>query len=304
MPLHLTYRPKAFSEVIGNETVVNSLSTVLSREKDRPHAFLFDGPSGCGKTTLARITAGLLGIESNDLVELDAAQYRGIDTVREIQNVAGLSPMFGSHRGWILDEVHQFSKDAQNGLLKLLEDTPKNCSFLLCTTEPEKLIRTIRTRCHAFSVNALRDVEMRKLLTVITVNESVELDEVVISKIIQEAAGSPRMALVMLDQVIDLPLEKQVDAVQQIAAEENDAIKLCHVLVKGRPWKEVADVLSDLQKQDVERLRRLVLSYCRTAMLRSANLRAFQVSGEFLSPFYNSGFEGLVTACFKLSYKS
>ena len=202
MPLHLKYRPKNFSEFVGNPGTVEALETVLAKPKNEiPHAFLFCGPSGCGKTTLARIVKNELGCSNEDFIEIDSGDFRGIDTIRDIRQNMVFRPLSGGIRVWLLDECHQLSKDAQNAFLKALEDTPEHVYFLLATTEPEKLLKTIRTRCARFDVHPLSERMMVRHLRKITEKEGKKVPNEVLSQIASDSLGSVRQALVILDKI-------------------------------------------------------------------------------------------------------
>ena len=151
MPLHITYRPNKFAEIIGNKSTVKTIQNKINGD-DPPHAILLHGPSGCGKTTLARIISTELGcnINSNDFNELDIAQLTGVDTAREIRQNMNFLPMESKCRVWLLDEFHKASASFQNAMLKALEDTPKHVYFILCTTDPQKVIKTVQTRCQKY----------------------------------------------------------------------------------------------------------------------------------------------------------
>ena len=123
MSLYLKYRPNSFDEMVGNEDVVQVLKSQL-KGKQTPHSILFHGPTGCGKTTLGRIVANELGAKGSDLREVDSADFRGIDTIRDIRKQSTYKPLESPCRVWILDEVHKLTNDAQNAMLKALEDTP------------------------------------------------------------------------------------------------------------------------------------------------------------------------------------
>ena len=155
MPLHIDYRPADFDEILGNEETIKSIKSILARDEDRPHAWMFVGPSGCGKTTLARIVSAALGCPPKinkaanlDFQEINTSDMRGIDTAREILKTMNFAPVNTASkcRVYILDECHQATKDFQNSLLKALEDTPDHVYFLLCTTDPSKLLKTIKNR--------------------------------------------------------------------------------------------------------------------------------------------------------------
>ena len=148
MSLHIVYRPDKFEEVIGNKITVKTIQNKI-HGIEPPHAILLHGPSGCGKTTLGRIISSELGckINSNDFNELDIAQLTGVDTAREIRQNMSFLPMESKCRVWLLDEFHKASTSFQNAMLKALEDAPRHVYFILCTTDPEKIIKTVQTRC-------------------------------------------------------------------------------------------------------------------------------------------------------------
>ena len=154
MELYKKYRPKNFKRIVGQPTITEQL-TSMTRSNQFPHSSLFSGPSGCGKTTLARIMRNKLDCGDQDFQEVNCADFRGIDMVRDIRNRMNLAPIGGECRVWLIDEAHQLSSQAQNAFLKILEDTPSHVYFMLATTDPQKLIPTIRTRCAEFKVSSL-----------------------------------------------------------------------------------------------------------------------------------------------------
>lgn len=298
MPLHLDHRPKTLKKVVGQEATVAALKSVLERE-DIPHAFLFHGPSGCGKTTLARIVAKKLGASEMDIKEMNVADIRGIDNVREITRSMTLRPMGGQARVWILDEAAQLSKDAQNALLKPLEDCPAHVYFMLCTTDPQKLIATVKNRCSQFALTLVSDEELTELLSSVAAKEGVEIPESVINSIVAASGGSPRSALVQLDKVKDLDDDEMEKAVSRIDTNASAAIDLCRALLKDKPsWPEIAKVLSNLAGGEPEQIRMAVLGYCNAILLKGKfNGRACLVMECFKDPFYNDGKFRLTLAC-------
>ena len=159
-------RPKKVEGVIGQDATTAAVEAKLSKGK-WPHAAVFHGPSGTGKTTMARIVARRLGIKGKipepnlDYTEVNIAQTRGIDKVRRIVEGAGAAPLGGSPvRVWVLDEMHQMTKDGQNCVLKILEDPPEHAYFILCTTDPNKLVKAIRTRSTPFRFNSVKPAEI------------------------------------------------------------------------------------------------------------------------------------------------
>lgn len=480
MNLHLKYRPRTFAEIVGNQQVVESIQTMLADEKSRPHSFLLHGPTGCGKTTIARIMAAELGCAGNDYREVDSADFRGIDTVREIRKHSQFRPLEGPCRVWVIDECfaagtgilmgdgttkpieriqigdviknlegtspvkhlfrnkvaldrivrvyftdgrsvvcsqehlfltsrgwkpahllnkkdltllqggcgksgienrcgsrwagafterslverqekrgqittvgvegvevyqsgsanrsfdgvvshkergqgfvtfydleieghpsycangtlvhncHKMTNDAQNAMLKILEDTPSHVYFILCTTDPQKLIGTVRGRCSQFQVQQLSDREMMSLLRHVVKTEVEILPRPVYEQIIQDSLGHPRNALQILGQVLSVDPEMRLETAKRAAEETTQAIELCRALIRGAGWKEVAVLLSGLMEQDPEGIRRAVLGYCQAILLKGSNLQAGRVLESFIDPFYDSGKPGLVLACYKV----
>ena len=299
MALHLTHRPNTLEDFIGNASMIGALESVLSREGEIPHAFLFTGPSGCGKTTLARIVATRLGCSEYDFKELNAADFRGIDTIREVRKQVSLRPLGGKCRVWILDECHSLSGDAQNALLKLLEDTPKHVYFMLCTTNPQKLIKTIISRCMEFQVGTLPENRIVRMLEGVVEKEGKTIPKQVLEHIAVICQGHPRRALVALDKVIDLPEEKMMRAVEQSQEEESQVIDLCRALMERKKWVEIAKILKGLKDQEPEQVRRAVLGYCNSVLLNKESPQAYLVMERFMRPLYDTGFPGLTLACYE-----
>ncbi len=304
MDYHLRYRPTTFDEVVGNADLVATLQGVLNNEAARPHAFLFHGPTGCGKTTLGRIMAEALGAVGNDLREVDSADFRGIDTVRDIRKQSQYRPLEGPCRVWILDECHKMSNDAQNALLKALEDPPPHVYYILCTTDPQKLIATIRGRCAQFQVNLLSDREMLTLLRRVTKGENESLTKQVYDQIIQDAQGHPRNALQVLGQVLAVDADRRMAVAQRTAELTSQTIELCRALTaQGTSWKKIATILTGLKDQDPEGIRRAVLGYCQAILLKGTqHNQAAIVLEHFIEPFYNSGYPALTLACYSVLF--
>ena len=261
MSLHLIYRPKTFGEVIGNETTVKTIQNKINGE-DPPHSIILHGPSGCGKTTLARIISGELGcdIKSNDFVELDIAQLTGVDTAREIRQNMNFLPMESKCRVWLLDDFHKASSSFQNAMLKALEDTPKHVYFILCTTELNKIIKTVQTRCTKFKVEALEDRQINQLIDWVLKGEKFTIPNDVIDEIVAAADGCPRETLVILDQIIDLDPKEMLSAIQQTEA-DREVKELCQAMLKRADWPKLATILKGMKSIDAERARQAVIAW-------------------------------------------
>ena len=221
--LYRKYRPQNFSEIIGQEHIVQTLTNSILG-KNISHAYLFSGPRGSGKTTIARIFAKAINCErpsgfepcnkcsscleimqskSMDLIEIDAASHRGIDDVRELREGIKFAPVKSKYKIFIIDECHQLSKDAANALLKTLEEPPNHAVFLLATTEAHKMIPTIVSRCQRFDFKRLQVAEIIKKLEFISKKENVEFDQTALSLIALNSRGSFRDAESLLDECIN-----------------------------------------------------------------------------------------------------
>lgn len=220
VPFARKYRPKTFSEVVGQEVAVRVLKNAVKLGKIS-HAYLFAGPRGTGKTTVARILTKALnclqpkegepcGVCENclsidkgsfpDLVEIDAASNRGIDDIRAIRDTVSYAPIKGKYKVYILDEAHMLTKEAFNALLKTLEEPPPRTVFILCTTEYEKIMPTILSRCQRFIFSNLREDQIVENLKKICEKEGLKWEEKALHMLAKLSDGAMRDALSLLDQ--------------------------------------------------------------------------------------------------------
>jgi DNA polymerase-3 subunit gamma/tau len=303
MELYKKYRPKSLKTMIGNTDTIQSIRNMESF----PHAILLSGESGVGKTTLGRIIAKMLKSKGLDFVELDTSSFRGIDTIREIRKKMEYKPLNSDARCYLFDECHQLSKDAQNALLKALEEAPDHLYFILCTTNPEMLLGTIRSRCTSFHLNTLDDDEMDKLLVRTLKKEKKILKQEVIDEIIQSAQGRPRKALTVLEKVIVLEEEEQqLKCAKEDSLDEGQVKELCYLLLKKSPWKKVSAELKKLKKEQPETIRRAVLGMMSGALLDGWGFKFQNDPGYVMSWFYDkstydSGFSGIVFCCYAIT---
>lgn len=303
MSLYQKYRPHTFERVKGNNEIKNALTQMLSDLDTCPHAFLFHGETGCGKTTLARIVATKLGckVDSSDYTEINFADLRGIDTIREIIKQSQFRPIESDCRVWVLDECQKMTGDAQNALLKILEDAPDHVYFILCTTDPQKLLSTVKGRCSQFQVKPLTDEDMSSLLRRIVKAEGEELEEEIYEQIISDAKGHARNAIQTLEQVLSVPEDKRLEIAKKNALEESQSVDLCRALLnKKTSWSDIQKILAGLRGTEPETIRRAVIGYAANTLVS----KDFPICGlileEFISPFYDSGFPQLVYACYSV----
>ena len=224
LALYRKYRPSTFSEVIGQEHVTEPLSNALESGKIH-HAYLFSGPRGCGKTSSARIMARSLNCEkgptpnpcgecqsckdlvangpgSIDVIELDAATHGLVDDARELRDKAFFAPVSSRYKIYIIDEAHQLGPGAANALLKVVEEPPPHVLFIFATTEPEKLISTIRSRTHHYPFRLVPPGILATHLEKVCKSEGIEVAKGVIPLVVRASGGSVRDALSVLGQLL------------------------------------------------------------------------------------------------------
>jgi len=217
--LYRKYRPKKFSEVLGQDHIISILKGAVDSGKVA-HAYLFSGPRGTGKTSVARILAGGIGCHEYDLTEMDAASSRGIDEIRSLRDGVYTNPFRGDKKVYIIDEVHMLTKEAFNALLKTLEEPPEHAIFILATTEPEKLPDTIISRCQHFAFKKQQEGILRKAVSDVSKKEGVELESEAAALIALFADGSFRDAFVMLDQLLPSVALAKEGSKKRITGEE------------------------------------------------------------------------------------
>ncbi|MFA6755385.1 MAG: DNA polymerase III subunit gamma/tau [Bacilli bacterium] len=219
--LYRKYRSKTFDEVYGQEAIITTLKNALITQKIS-HAYLFSGPRGTGKTSVARLFAKALNCEQGigkqcnecssciainegnhpDVIEIDAASNRGVDEIRNLIEKVKYSPIKGRYKVYIIDEVHMMTDQAFNALLKTLEEPPSYVVFILCTTEPYKLLPTILSRCQRFEFTKIANPTLEKLILHVLKEENVTYDEDAIKLLVEISNGGARDALSILDQII------------------------------------------------------------------------------------------------------
>lgn len=308
MTLNVDYRPNSLDEMMGNEAAVESLRSVLSREKDIPGSYFFTGLPGGGKTTLAYVIKEELSISDMDFYEYNSANTRGIDTIRDIGKNMKTAPMNGDRKMYLLDECHQITGAAMEALLKMLEEPPKHIIFALCTSEPEKIkgntLKAVRRRCHEAEVKPLRRGQIITLLKEILEAEKIDdFPDDILSKIATSCWGSAGQALSLLDSVIDMgDIDQMEEAIENLVASEKTVSDLCRLLTDDRlsgnnKWEQIRKVLPKVTG-DLETIRYGICTYLEKVMLdKPLNPGIMSVASCFTDSFMYTGRLGLVLAC-------
>ncbi|MEV4227817.1 DNA polymerase III subunit gamma and tau [Streptomyces bobili] len=224
LALYRRYRPESFAEVIGQEHVTDPLQQALRNNRVN-HAYLFSGPRGCGKTTSARILARCLNCEkgptptpcgecrscqdlartgpgSIDVIEIDAASHGGVDDARDLREKAFFGPAGSRYKIYIIDEAHMVTSAGFNALLKVVEEPPEHLKFIFATTEPEKVIGTIRSRTHHYPFRLVPPGTLREYLGEVCQKEDIPVEEGVLPLVVRSGAGSVRDSMSVMDQLL------------------------------------------------------------------------------------------------------
>ncbi|MER7989355.1 DNA polymerase III subunit gamma and tau, partial [Streptomyces noursei] len=224
LALYRRYRPETFAEVIGQEHVTDPLQQALRNNRVN-HAYLFSGPRGCGKTTSARILARCLNCEegptptpcgtcnscvdlarngrgSIDVIEIDAASHGGVDDARELREKAFFGPASSRYKIYIIDEAHMVTSAGFNALLKVVEEPPEHLKFIFATTEPEKVIGTIRSRTHHYPFRLVPPGTLREYLAEVCGREEIPVEDGVLPLVVRAGAGSVRDSMSVMDQLL------------------------------------------------------------------------------------------------------
>ena len=292
--LYRKYRPSSFSEVSGENEIVKSLKLSL-KNKSMAHAYLFSGPRGVGKTTIARLIAkgvNCLNLKENgepcnecknckainegrfsDLIEIDAASNRSIDEIRSLKEKINYQPVEGLKKVYIIDEAHMLTKEAFNALLKTLEEPPAHVMFILATTELEKILPTIISRCQRYDFKPLDLEEMKAGLEYILKEENLSMADDVYPVIYENSSGSMRDSISILERLIVTANGKEIDlkiAEDTLGITPSSRIKIFLNKILNENEYDIINELESLANEsfDIELFFKDLAKYCKNAIVK------------------------------------
>ena len=297
MVLYRKYRPKTFSNLVGQEYIIKTLTNSL-KMGTFAHAYLFAGPKGTGKTTIARLLSKAVNCENRknkefepcnkckaceeinkgqslDLIEIDAASNRGIDEIRELRQGIKFSPTRLKYKVFIIDEVHMLTREAFNALLKTLEEPPEHAIFILATTELHKVLPTIISRCQFFQFRKFNLKELVKNLTFISNQEKIKIEKKALQVIALNAQGDSRDAISLLDQITFLENKKitSQEVIKLLGISHiNDIIEIIKVILK-KQTKNALLLINKLEQKgiDLSQFAKSIIDYLRKILLLKQN---------------------------------
>lgn len=308
------YRPQTFDDMVGQKTIVAGLKQAVKNE-DRSHCYLFGGEIGCGKTTAARIFGmslnclnkdqnsnpcckcpNCLGIANKkfvDFKEINASSKNGVNDIRSLEQEFSMMPLFGKVKIYLFDEAHRLTPEAQAALLTNIEEPPKNLYFIFCSTDPEKLIAALRSRCEKYTFKPLSVNEAKYLVETVSVLENFYPPQDILWEVVRSSENKPRNALKLLQQAIDLNNEfgkVTVKDIQEIASvltvEDKGVIDLCKLLSSKRPysWDNLMHLYKSVQ-MDPETTRVIIAGWFRSYLERSKSADEASFSANMLELF-------------------
>ena len=306
MTLITKYRPASLQEFIGNRAAVHTLEKALTSQSP-PRSFMFSGQAGSGKTTLARILKQHFNCANMDSYELNASSDRGIDNIRAVITNSQYKTISGGYSVYFFDEAHQLTKDAQEALLKVVEEPPPKTVFIFCTSEPQALKESLKRRTLYIHLQPLSKEESITLIKNILNAEGISLKNFtkeIIDTLIEVSNASPGKIIANMEKIIYLrDVAQMKDVLLNVAApEEEEFINICRILVdekrsESQRWKDIQHILKGLQF-DAEVGRKIVMSYLSKVLLNTSNPRIAWVMLRFKDNFFASGVPGFILACY------
>jgi DNA polymerase III gamma/tau subunit len=260
MSYHTTHRPRTFDDVVGHTLVLASLKKAIAQGS---RAFLFTGPAGVGKTTLARIIAG-----DSEIIDVDGATATGVDKMRAVAESAQHRSLLSSHKTVIVDECHALSKQTWQSLLKILEEPPEHLTWVLCTTELNKVPQTIRTRCVEYELHLLSANELRTVVRHVMRENELTMPDDVFELIIEQAQGSARRALTLLEKVQDCDTVDDAARLISRDVQTPEAYQLAKAMISV-DRASIEKLLVAMKSFEAEGTRIVVMAYAHSTYLNS-----------------------------------
>jgi DNA polymerase III subunit gamma/tau len=294
MSLHTKHRPQTFDDVLGQAATVKSLKKVIA--DGRAKSFLFTGPAGTGKTTLARILSTSFGASSiSNIDEVDGASKSGADDIRELVQRTLYRAIGGSPIKFIIiDECHRLSAAAWTVLLKPIEEPPAHVYYALCTTDVAKVPKAIITRCLRYDLKPVKEELILELLVKVCDEEQFTVDDEIIEAIAENSNGSPRQALVYLEECLQCKSATEARAIMRDSGQSKEVVDLARWLIagKGHNWAEACKYVKALEGQDPESIRIVLSNYFAAVLMNTkSDKTAAGLLGlveAFSKPYYTS----------------
>lgn len=304
--LYRKYRPKVFSDVVGQEHLTQTLQNAITHKKI-VNAYLFSGPHGTGKTSIARIFAKALNCRNSgetakicmkcepcieidngssiDLIEIDAASNRGIDEIRELRSGVKFFPVKNNYKVYIIDEAHMLTREAFNALLKTIEEPPEHAIFILATTELHKVPSTIISRSQKFNLRHLTYKEIERQLKQIVRKEKGELDDEVIKLVVSQSGGSLRDAQSILGKVLAINIKDIKEARELLGVTDVEQIISFIGMIKDKEQKDALLFINDFtySGNDFEQFIKNLLDYSRIMLVVKTSPRSISKIAEHLN---------------------
>ena len=284
MSLINKYEPEKLNNILGNENNKIILNGFLKQEKI-PQVYMLIGDFGCGKSLIANLYSKELDC---NIYELNASNDRGIDAIRNLLENCQFKSLDGKSKSYIIEESHQLPTLSQEAFLTTLQNPPENCYFFFCTTEKNKMLKTIISRCKIIEVNTYNTRELYPYLIDISLKESNEISKAVARKIVETSQGHIRDALQILEIVLQFKDEnKQLEIANKELEEDKQIIDLCRILIKNETkWDDIKIILNKLQNENPEKIRKIIISYFGKVLLDKAHIRSAMIIEALQNPIY------------------
>lgn len=298
MEYYKTYRPKDLETFVGDKIKRQVIGLF---DKGFPHATLLTSTiPGAGKTTLARIIADTLDCAKSAYIEIDSVESSGVDFVRELRETIHYPPLDGDIKVYLFDEVHRASQTAQDCLLKCLEECPAHVYMILATTEAEKLLPALKSRCVHLTLEALKKDEIAKqVLWPVVKAEKLNVSKEVMLAIGENCKGSARNALTMLERVSTLePSQQMAEVAMTDDTVPTDIRELCKAMLANKPFDVCVPLIKGITEEP-EKVRRCVLGYMNAVLMNSSKRRAYEIIRCFEKNYYDTAKVGLTVSVYE-----